>query len=251
MKRVFLLSVLVGLAFFHASTASAQDAEIGRDSNVSTADSIQLSAGWRNGWVVGLGYSRHLGTVAQGPTVFWESSVELPVVLGLAAGAISTGLSGLVVTQRGVGVMAGVSTSFDWLRDVLGSKVGWGGAFLLRPGYHSARWTLAPEVEQEVVFVTRLAHSEAVDELFEDRAQPGLEGESEADPASERKPRWVGFASRAFKLGGFVRWRAPGSILGAFARGGWYYAPRMAGLPGNPPLGPLPFYLAAGGEARW
>jgi hypothetical protein len=138
----------------------------------------------------------------------------------------------------------GVHPDLRLARDSTGTKVGLGTSFELRPGVYAERFTVALDLAASVIFSTYMRHSPAVRSLFNER-HPG-----DAPGASGPRNGFYALTSQRFRVGA-AGGAAVTRAVALHAEVGFAYTPQLPGILTNPPHGPLPFYVAAGGQYRW
>jgi hypothetical protein len=128
-------------------------------------------------------------------------------------------------------------------RDSTGTKLGLGSSFELRPGLYAERFTIALDVSASFVFTTYMHHSQAVRSLFYERypgETPGVSGPRTGFTPSHRSGSAWGLPAEQRSR---ARW--PGMVSSALpTRVSCAASSRTS-------HGPLPFYVAAGGQYRW
>jgi hypothetical protein len=234
-------SALVGLATLLVTPEALSVApRIGADPPGSRAFA---DFGWDLTWLMALGASREVLTNTTGLSVSIDVQTGWPVLL-LPNGEVAAGAT-LYATAGGIfGMTLGAHPDLRLARDSTGTKLGLGSSFELRPGLYGERFTVALDVSASFVFTTYMHHSQAVRSLFDER-YPG-----ETRGVSGPKDGFYAVTSQRFRLGA-----AGGAVLSRtvalHGQLGFAYTPQLRGILMNPPHGPLPFYVAAGGQYRW
>ncbi len=202
-----------------------------------------VDLGWDPTWMAVLGASRVVLGSRAGIDVSVDVETRWPLLL-LPNGELSAGATLYATPGSALGVTFGVHPDLRLARDSTGTKVGLGTSVELRPGLYAERFTVALDLAASVVLSTYVHHSAAVRSLFAER----YPGEATAGPGP--KNGFYALTSQRFRVGA-AGGAAVTRAVALHAELGVAYTPQLPGILSNPPHGPLPFYVAAGGQYRW
>gem|GEM_PF-6332516 len=241
-----VLAMAFGLGVSAApSRALAQPAPpiAGRDS---PASRLSLDVGWDPTWLFALGYSHRLARPTAQSSLWLDAGFRAPLtrVPLVEAASFVGGFTFVATTRSGWGTAVACHTSVMTADDSTGTKLGFALATSLRPGWYAPRWSVALDLLAKTTIASYMHHSDAVRDLFTDRYPDGRA------TASGPRDGIYALAARRYRLGLAVAW-APSASVGLHAVGGMSHDRQLSGITANPPVGPLPFYVEAGGAYRW
>lgn len=189
-----------------AAPAGAQPAPPLRD--WTSRHLIGLSMSLEPHWTVSLRYGYRLSTAGSGPEVRIGGGVQIPpLIAGRGIGKAFVGSSVVWGGDRW-GAVVDVDAFVARTENRGGSMEGFGVELRAAPGAHRARWSAALDVGWQGTLLTRIRHSEATREAFEDR-YPSGEGEYE-----QPFDGWYRSTAHRFRAGVTVtRTLADGTVL--------------------------------------
>jgi hypothetical protein len=239
----WLVALALGLV---SSTAAADMVLVSSDV---PEHRLMLVVGWDQTWVAGLGYGQELSSRPAGGQIELQGQLTVPVlnVPEFDAAKLGIGAQSLWFGGSGLGVAAGIETSWVVTDDPTGTKLGWLGGVSARPGYYAESGAVALDLAWQEGILTYMHHSSTVKELFRDRYPDGQEVRN-VDLGPD--DGWYRFTVRRLRLGvagGYV-FSAP---FAAHALVGFDYSPEVEGIIANPSIGGMPFYAKLGGDYRW
>jgi hypothetical protein len=200
--------------------------------------------GWDPTWMLGLGGGARLASPAGRARVDLDAAAFLPVLLAPSARAwqLAAGVTAGWVHRSGLGVSAGLHPDFRSSADSVASMFGVGGTVTCRPGYYQPAASVALDASWSAVVANHVSLREPVRDLFRDRHGADVVGSGPRDGL-------YAWTAHRFRLGATGGW-APTRSLALHGAVGWTHTPQLAGAV-NPPYGPMPFYVSAGGAYRW
>ena len=214
-------------------------------SNTIADHRVFVTFGWDPVWVGALGYSRALRDFIGQNDAAFDIVVTVPprLLAGLGAWKIAAGVTALFVGSSDVGSTAGVHTSLAHTRDDTGTKLAWGAALVLQPGYYGDGWAIAADGGWRGALATYMKHSQAIRDLFGDRYGDAANGSNDGP-----RDGWYRFTANRLCAG--LVGGGGGQTLAFFGAGGFEYTIQRQGILASPQLGQLPFYLDAGAVYR-
>jgi hypothetical protein len=219
------------------------------EGRAASAQTLWLSTGFESTWLLELGYSRLVAQPDPTLSLRLDALLGSPIVLlphGVDDGLLAAGATALLRLESGLGVTASLLPGLRFSHDVTGTWMGLGAALGLRPGYYAPSWSLSLDLAWDSTLLARKWHSEVARDAFRDRYPEGAASPSSSGP----RDGWYALTAWQLRAGlaGAVRLS---SAMSLHASGGFLHTPQLAGITSNPPIGPLPFYMYAGGGYQW